>query len=106
MAQLSKNQEAALNFINKCKEYGFTFTVRGSVVKIAKSISANSNEAFTQAESQSSSILAEVPMTAASSIWGTDGGSIGGLSAMQTGSFSMNKSGCSKRVINAINKLA
>lgn len=106
MAQLSKNQESALNFIKKCKEYGFTFTVRGSVVKIAKSIAANSNEAFAQAESQSSSILAEVPMTSAGSIWGTDGGSIGGFSAMQTGSFSMNKSGCSKRVINAIIKMS
>lgn len=106
MAKLSKNQEIAQNFIQKCKEYGFSFKVRDTVVSVSKTIATNNSEAFATAENQSSSLLIDIPMTTPGSVWGTDGGSIGGLSAMQTGAFSMNQSGCSKRVLNAIRKMA
>jgi hypothetical protein len=51
------------------------------------------------------SILGLLPTTSAGSIWGTDGGGIGAVSAMNTGLFKMNKSGGSKRVLTALAKL-
>lgn len=102
---LSKNQVMAKEFVDKCKEYGFTYSISDSVLKVFKTISANSNQDFSEAEAQSYSLLACVPQTKAGSVWGTDGGSIGGLSAIQSGSFHMYKSGCSARVLNAIKKL-
>jgi len=51
------------------------------------------------------SILSHVPRTSAGSTWGTDGGGMGGVHAMNTGLFKMNMSGGSKRVLGAISKI-
>jgi hypothetical protein len=52
------------------------------------------------------SILGLLPSTSAGSVWGTDGGGIGALSAMSSRVFKMNKSGGSVRVLNALKKIA
>ena len=52
------------------------------------------------------SILGLLPSTSAGSCWGHDGGGIGALSAMNSGTFKMNKSGGSKRVLSALDKLS
>jgi hypothetical protein len=51
------------------------------------------------------SILGLLPTTSPGSIWGTDGGGIGALSAMKSGTFVMNKSGGSKRVLKVLAKM-
>jgi hypothetical protein len=51
------------------------------------------------------SILELLPTTSPGSVWGTDGGGIGAISAMNTGVFTMNKSGGSKRVLSALKKI-
>jgi hypothetical protein len=51
------------------------------------------------------SILELLPSTSAGSVWGTDGGGIGALSAMSSRVFKMNKSGGSVRVLNALKKM-
>lgn len=102
---LSKTQLIAKEFVQKCQEFGFTFKVSGSVIKLFKTIPAQSPSDFSQSESQASTLLALIPQTKAGSVWGTDGGSLGGHAAMETGDFRMNMSGCSSRVLNAIDKL-
>ena len=100
----TNNVQIARDFIETCNRYGFTFSTRGSIITVEKLIRAGSNEDFADAESQSSNLLSMIPMTSPGSIWGTDGLSVGGYTAMKTGGFRMNKSGCSKRVLNAIKK--
>lgn len=102
----SKNQEIAKNIIETCKSLGWEITrCSGSILTIKKRIKANSNESFSEADSEYFSIFGLMPTTSPGSIWGTDGGGIGALSAMSSGVFTMNKSGCSIRVLNAIQKL-
>lgn len=79
---------------------GWTYEVRGSILTIHKRISGN--DGFVQADMEYYDLLGIVPMTEAGSVWGTDGGGMGAISAMNSGHFKMNKSGCSKRVLNAL----
>lgn len=102
---LSKNQIMAQEFVAKCKEYGFNYSVSESVIKVSKTIPTDSNDDFCIAESQSGSLLCIIPQTKPGSVWGTDGASVGGWHAIKSGNFQMNKSGCSAHVLNAIKKL-
>jgi len=43
-------------------------------------------------------------MTEPGSVWGTDGGGVGAISALKSGTFEMKKSGGSKRVLKAIER--
>ena len=83
---------------------GWTLEVRGSILTINKKIIPGNKESFCVADSEYYSILGLLPTTSPGSIWGTDGGGIGALSAMNTGKFTMNKSGGSVRVLNALKK--
>lgn len=98
-------KELAVAFVEKCKEYGFTFSAQGSRVSVSKNFPAGSTNEFAKAETDSSILLDMIPTTAAGSTWGTDGASVGGAIALQSGEFKMTKSGCALRVINALNKL-
>lgn len=97
--------EIAQNFVNIVKSYGWEYQIRGDIVTITKKIRPNNNDDFVSADMEYYSIFNVIPKTSAGSIWGTDGGGIGAISAMNTGLFKMNMSGGSKRVINAIKKI-
>ncbi len=99
------NKEIAENLIAKATEFGFSISTSGSVLCVSKVLPTNSPADYAQAESYASTLLSMIKMTSPGSIWGTDGASIGGYAALQTGVFRMNKSGCSARVISQINKL-
>ena len=102
----SKNQEIAQQVVTLCNSLGWEIkNVSSDVFKIQKRILSNSNDSFSKADSEYFSILCLIPKTSPGSIWGTDGGSIGALSAMSSGIFSINMSGCSIRVLNAIKKI-
>lgn len=88
-----------------CKRLGWTYEVRGSIFTIKKAIQRCDNNSFCMADSEYYGILGLLPSTSAGSVWGTDGGGIGGVAAMNTGVFTMNKSGGSVRVLNALKKL-
>ena len=90
-------------FIAACKEYGFVFEARGTIVTIRRNF-IPSTATYGQTEMASSIVLGYVPAKGGST-WGSDGGSIGGAMAMQTGRFVMNVSGVSKRFINALKKI-
>lgn len=96
------SKEIANQIKSTAKELGWTLEVRGSILTIKKQISGR--EQFVTADMEYYSILGLLPSTSAGSVWGTDGGGIGAISAMNTGVFTMNKSGGSKRVLNALAK--
>ncbi len=84
---------------------GFTLEVRGSVLTVHKSFPAGSNDGFVECDMMYGSVLGLLPRSSPGSEWGTDGGGIGGMVALNSGHFKMNKSGGSKRVLNALAKL-
>ena len=101
---MTKSEEQVEIFLAKLKEYGWTLgRVGGSIVTIQKEIGRDNREEFVKADMEYYSILAYAPGKGGS-IWGTDGGGIGALSAMKSGRFTMNKSGVGARFINALRK--
>lgn len=105
MKKLSKNQQVAKDFVERCKELNWTPSLFGDVLKIKKIINKNDNADFAKADSEYWSLLGMIPTTSPGSTWGTSGDGVGAISAINNGVFTMNKSGCSIRVINAIRKL-
>ena len=97
------SKATAIQIKNIAAELNWTLEFRGSILTIKKVISGESE--FCNADMEYYSILGLLPSTSAGSIWGTDGGGIGALSAMKTGVFTMNKSGGSKRVLSALSKI-
>jgi hypothetical protein len=97
------SKEIALNIKETATRLGWDLEVRGSILTITKRI--RGKEEFVTADMEYYSILGLLPTTSAGSIWGTDGGGIGAVSAMSKGLFVMNKSGGSKRVLTALAKL-
>lgn len=102
---MSAATETAAKILAVANEYGWEVTVRGSILTITKS-GINSIDDFVHADMEYFSILGLLPSTSPGSIWGTDGGGIGALSAMSSRVFKMNKSGGSVRVLNALKKIA
>jgi hypothetical protein len=97
--------EIAKDIKATAEKYGWTLNPRGSILTITKSITPNDNDSFAKADGEYYTILGKLPTTSAGSMWGTDGGGVGALSAMKSGTFVMNKSGGSKRVLNALKKM-
>lgn len=92
-------KEIAEEVKSLAKSLGWTIEKKGgTVVTISKKIQGR--DEFIKADMEYFSILSAIPQTTSGSMWGTDGGGVGSLSAMNHGLFTMNKSGCSKRVMN------
>ena len=102
---MTKNQEIAQEIVNTAAELGWKISVRGNGILTITKEGIRSKEDFCRADMEYYSILGKLPSTSAGSIWGTDGGGVGALTAMSTGTFVMNKSGGSKRVLSAIKKI-
>jgi hypothetical protein len=101
---MSAAKQTAQKILEVANEYGWQIIVRGSILTITKR-GINGREDFIRADMEYYGILDLLPMTSPGSIWGTDGGGVGALSAMKSGVFTMNKSGGSKRVLNALRKI-
>jgi hypothetical protein len=101
---MSVAKETAQKIVDVANEYGWDINVRGSILTITKD-GIRTNDDFVRADMEYYGILGLLPSTSAGSMWGTDGGGIGALSAMKSGVFTMNKSGGSKRVLTALKKL-
>jgi hypothetical protein len=101
---MSAAKETAQKIVAIAKEYGWDLNVRGSILTIYKD-GIRTKEDFVRADMEYYSILGLLPSTSPGSIWGTDGGGIGALTAMNSGVFTMNKSGGSKRVLNELKKM-
>lgn len=107
---MTNSKEIAQKFVETCKGLGWTYNVReGAVLTIYKEIRKGSSTLsmndYITADMEYWSILGIVPRTSPGSIWGTDGGGGGAIRALNRGVFTMNMSGGSKRVLNAIAKM-
>lgn len=103
---MSKNVEIAKEIKAMADRLGWKIArCSGSILTIEKVMEPATNDAFVRADSEYYSILGLMPTTSPGSVWGTDGGGMGALSAMNSGVFRMNKSGCSVRVLNQLAKL-
>jgi hypothetical protein len=97
-------KETAAKIVDIASDFGWDLKVRGDILTIYKR-GISSKEDFCRADMEYFSILDRLPSTSAGSVWGTDGGGIGAMSAMSSGVFKMNKSGGSKRVLSALKKM-
>lgn len=88
----SRTQQAQ-DFIARCADLNWRIQeITDSVVTITKRFTPCDREQFTTCDMEYYDILDMVPFRGGS-VWGTDGGGIGGMSAMANGFFKMNKSG-------------
>lgn len=103
---MTKDKLSPLEQANKLKqtaaELGFTVEVSAGILRVSKRIIPGDPASFADADMSVYSVLELLPRTSPGSDWGTDGGSIGGMSAMNTGRFLMNRSGGSARVLKAL----
>lgn len=97
-------KEIATKILTVAKDLGWDVRVRGSIMTIYKDGIVD-KESFVRADMEYYSILGLLPTTSPGSMWGTDGGGVGALSAMNSGTFVMNKSGGSKRVLKVLEKM-
>jgi hypothetical protein len=99
------DHETAQAFVNKSKEYGFSYSANGCVLSVCKKFTPGDKAAYCAAESDANILLSMVKRTTAGSTWGTDGGSIGGHVGLTGGYMTLNKSGCSNRILAQIAKI-
>ena len=97
--------EIANKILALAKDYNCHLEVRGEILTVTKRFTPGSNSEYAAAESDVSSIIYTLPSTSAGSVWGTDGQSIGGMVGLNGGYMKLNRSGGSKRVLNALKKL-
>lgn len=98
--------EIAKSIIKAAADNGFTLEVRGGILTVHSTYKGGDvNEWFRNCDMSYYSVLGLLKRSEPGSDWGTDGGSIGGYSAIKSGRFTMNRSGGSKRVLAALSKL-
>jgi hypothetical protein len=102
---MTKAADQAKAFLLICNSNGFQLTrVTDSVVTIMKTFTPDDKDAFATADMMSGTVLDYAPLKGGS-VWGTDGGSIGGAVGLQRGQYVLNKSGEGKRFTSALKKL-
>lgn len=98
---MSKSKEQAKRFVLACQAAGFSWETKGTIVRVKKKIAIGDREAFISCDMDAPGLLSLVPGKGGS-VWGTDGGSIGGMVALKTGDFVLNKSGVGSRFVAAL----
>jgi len=98
--------ELATSMKTACDLLGWKIVrVHDTIITIQKEFPPESFEEFTTADMEYGGLLDMIPFKGGS-IWGTDGGGIGALSAVKSGRFVMNKSGNGgKRFAQALNRI-
>jgi hypothetical protein len=102
---MTATNDIAVKIVDTARELGWRVAVRGNSILTVTKTGIRSRDDFVRADMEYYSILELLPTTSPGSVWGTDGGGIGAISAMNTGVFTMNKSGGSKRVLSALRKI-
>ena len=92
--------EIAADFVAHCQKNEITIERCENILTLTKRIPIGDSLAFADAETDCS-IIYDLP-GGCGSVWGTDGGSIGGMTALNTGRFRLNRSGVQKRILKAI----
>jgi hypothetical protein len=105
MATMTKTQTAAAagDFLRACRQMGWRVDARENIVTITRYFDAGDHAGFAECDSQAYELLSQFK-TRRGSIWGTDGGSVGGYSAMLHGRYVLNVSGVNTRMVAEINR--
>jgi hypothetical protein len=102
MKKPTKAQEQALEFAVACKQHGFSYEINlGGSVRIFKEFTPGDKQAYSECDMMAGHVLGLAPLKGGS-IWGTDGGSVGGYIGLQKGLFTMNKTGTGDRFLKAL----
>lgn len=102
---MSASASTASAFLASAQAEGFTVTVKNpSVVAVTKHFTPGDKDAFTSCDMMAPGVLDKLGAKGGS-MWGTDGGSVGGAVALQNGRFTLNVSGVPKRITKALSKL-
>lgn len=101
MSKPNKTQAEVAAFIAACNQHGFNYEVSNNVVRISKRFTPGDLAAFSDCDMIASRVLDLAPLRGGS-VWGTDGGSVGGHVAVKNGHFVMNKSGSGARFLAAL----
>lgn len=93
------------DFLAEARSLGFSVSTKPGMVIITKVFARGDAAAFVICDGDGPGLLMQVPTTSAGSMWGTDGGGVGGIAAIQNGVYKLKVSGASKRFTNALGKL-
>jgi hypothetical protein len=85
-------KELAREFHDACVSRGWRYSASGDIVTIRKSFTPGDREAYVECDMSAYDILSIAPLKGGS-VWGTDGGSIGGMVGLNGGYYTLNKSG-------------
>ena len=103
---MSVAKKNAVKLLETAKKLGWDVNASHTgILRITKFFTAGSMEEFVECDMEYYEVLSLLPSTEPGSVWGTDGGGVGAISAIQSGVFQMSKSGGSKRVLSASSKL-
>jgi hypothetical protein len=98
--KITAKQAAAL-FRKEAESLGWRVSAHGRIVTITQHFAPGDMDAFCRMDSEYGQLFAMVPARGGS-MWGTDGGSVGGYAAIRSGKMVMNISGVSKRFVEAL----
>lgn len=99
---MNTTQSAAALFLHAASTHGFSVAIKSdSVVSISKAFAPGDLAAFSACDCYGTLLLDMVPLKGGS-VWGTDGGSVGGHAAVKSGRYTLNKSGSGKRFVKAL----
>lgn len=102
---MNKSQQQAEKFLQTANSYGWQVErASGNIVTITKQFPARDLAKLVECDMEYFHILSLAPLKGGS-IWGTDCGGIGALSALKSGVFRMNKSGNGSRFLSALEKM-
>ena len=104
MRTAQKPAETAQEFVSAAHADGWRIAMRGTVATIRKDFAPGDRAAYASCDSEAWGILARLPGRGGS-VWGTDGGSVGGHVGMTGGYYQLNKSGVGARVAAAVAKI-
>lgn len=104
MTTKTSSVETAAKFVASCRQLGFSYSYRNSIVSVTRRFEPNDSTAYINAEGDANDLLALVPASGGS-LWGTDSGSIGGAVGLAGGYCTLNQSGVQKRFIAALAKI-
>ena len=103
---MSVSKTKAVKLLETAKKLGWDVNASHTgILRITKHFTAGNMEEFVECDMEYYEVLSLLPSTEPGSVWGTDGGGVGAIGAINSGVFCMNKSGGSKRVLSAISKL-
>ncbi len=94
-----------LEFLAESAMNGFTASFRNQVVTVSKKFPVGDSAAFCDADMKAPHLLRKVSVIKSnSSVWGTDGGSVGGYAAIKNGQYVLNISGVKKSFLAEMEK--